>query len=94
MERLTVMSVDELEGVLPLISAGAFTWEELLSRRFSSDHVVPSSIHQASYDIMKEKNKQFTQNAFLKRKTDEIFSKEIDRLKEINTAGNEKQTNG
>lgn len=79
-ERLTVISVDEFEQVLPCINAGILTWRELLDSRFFSDHVYLFSVHQALYNIMKERNADFIQNAFLMQKTEEIFAKQFGRL--------------
>lgn len=71
---LTVMSVDEFEGVLPNIEAGAFTWTELLGERFDHDRVRAFSIHQTVYDLCRKKNLQIQRNRFLLDQFEAIFN--------------------
>ena len=53
---LTTMSVQELEELLPQTNAGHVTWKEVLERRFDGTRVRITSLHQALYDVMKEKS--------------------------------------
>jgi len=53
-QPVTMMSVNELEEILPYVSAGSFSWEELLE--FRLNHLGGAfSIHQAIYDLLREK---------------------------------------
>jgi hypothetical protein len=70
---LTVMSVEELEGLLPQTEAALTTWQEVLEERFSRDEVQLISIHQAIYDILKRKGKRAKNNEFLHDTSDGIF---------------------
>jgi len=56
---LTIMSVQEVEEVLAFVSAGVFTWSEVLESRFeissSARRVRLWSVHQATYDLARLK---------------------------------------
>ena len=71
---LTVMSVDEFEGVLPNIEAGTFTWPELLGERFDHDRVKAFSIHQTVYDLCQQKQAEHRRNQFLLDQFEAIFN--------------------
>jgi hypothetical protein len=73
---LTVMSVDEFEGVLPNIQAATFTWPELLGERFDHDRVRAFSIHQTVHDLCQKKGAEIQRNQFLLDQFESIF-KEI-----------------
>lgn len=70
---LTVMSVQELEILLAQTSVGHVTWSEVLEVRFDGTRVRATSTHQAIYDILKAKSKEFRRNAFLLRNFEEIY---------------------
>jgi hypothetical protein len=69
---LTVMSIDELEQILPHVTDNDFTWEELLQSRFNEFGVYPNSVGQAIYDLLHVKSLPHKQNPGLKRKYDEF----------------------
>ena len=69
---LTVMSVDELEQILPHVADNDFTWEELLQSRFNEFGVYPHSVGQTIYDLLLSKGLSSKQNQALKRKSDEF----------------------
>ena len=69
---LTVMSIDELVHLLPHVSDGDFTWEEILQSRFNVYGVYPNSVGQAIYDLLLVKGLSSKQNPALKRKYDEF----------------------
>jgi hypothetical protein len=69
---LTVMSIDELEQLLPHVTDNDFTWEELLQSRFNEFGVYPNSVGQAIYDLLLVKGLSPKQNPALKRKYDEF----------------------
>lgn len=73
-QPITVMSVDELEKLLPNIQAGTCTWMELLNERFDDDRVRAFSVHQTLYDLCQKKRTEFERNSFLLAGFDEIFS--------------------
>lgn len=70
---LTVMSVQELEILLPQMSMGHLNWNEILEARFDGTRVRATSMHQAMYDLMKSKSREFESNRYLVRNFDEIF---------------------
>jgi hypothetical protein len=70
---LTVMSVEELEGLLPQAQAAQTTWQEVLESRFSRNEVHLISVHQAIYDILKKRGKNGRNNEFLRETFDLVF---------------------
>ena len=71
---ITVMSVDELETLLPNIEAGKITWKEILEERFGRDRVKAFSVHQALYDLSQKKGVEIERNGYLLERFDEIFA--------------------
>lgn len=69
---LTVMSVQELETLLPQTAAGHVSWNEILEARFDGTRVRATSGHQALYDTMKAKSLEFESNSYLLKLFDEI----------------------
>lgn len=76
---ITVMSVNELERVLPAINAGTLTWVELLSDRFDGDRVKIFSVRQALYDICQRKGAEIQRNNFLLERFDVIHKDIVSR---------------
>jgi hypothetical protein len=76
---ITVMSVDELEGLLPNMQAGSFTWQELLNERFDHDRVKAFSVHQAQYDLTKKKGVEIERNKYLLDGFDAVFAEIVRR---------------
>jgi hypothetical protein len=73
---LTVMSIAELEDLLPQAGAGSATWREVLDARFiRNDDVMFVSVHQALYDLMKNRGRAWLNNAFLRRTSDEMVER-------------------
>lgn len=70
---LTVMSVQDLETLLPQTSAGHLSWQEVLEARFAGTRVRATSVHQALYDIMKARSQEFERNSYLLQNFDEIY---------------------
>ena len=70
---ITIMSIDELEELLPYIEQQRVSWSELLSSRFRDDEVVITSVHQALYNINSDKNTPLTRNSFLLDRYQEMF---------------------
>lgn len=83
---ITVMSVDELEALLPNIAAGKLTWKEILEERFDRDRVKAFSVHQALYDLGQKKRVEVERNGFLMEGFDEIFAEISSRYRRDNGA--------
>jgi hypothetical protein len=79
---LTVMSVDELEGLLPYVAAGAVRWQEVLCERFTDHGVSLISVHQALYNICRDRKVPVRRNDFLLQRFEQMFS----RMKGLYTA--------
>ena len=62
---VTVMSVEELEEVLPCYENGFFTWPLLLEDRFNGNNVILESIHQIIYFHQKNDGVPLLRNQFL-----------------------------
>jgi hypothetical protein len=72
---LTIISIDELEQILPYTARGIITWQELFNSRFQGDEVRPFSVHQAFYDIQRDLPIEPIRNEFLLQRFDEIWSR-------------------
>lgn len=73
---MTVMSVAELEDLLPQVGAGSTTWRDVLDARLiRDDDVMFISVHQALYDLMKKHGKVWLNNGFLRRVSDEMVER-------------------
>lgn len=81
-QPISVMSVDELEKLLPNIYAGACTWMEILNERFDEDRVKAFSVHQTLYDLCQKKRLEIKNNDFLLAGFDEIFSTVFSKYRE------------
>lgn len=71
---LTVISIQELEELLPQIHTGHFTWRDLLESRFIGSEVVYFSIHQAIVDLLKKKKLNLERNQFLLDEFESIYN--------------------
>lgn len=71
---LTVISVDEVERVLPNMESGAITWPELLNERFDRDRVRGFSVHQTLHDLSIKKRVEIARNKFLLDGFEDIFA--------------------
>lgn len=70
---LTVMSIQELESILPYMEAGEATWPDILEKRFDgTDRVAWISVHQALYSLLNEKSLPNRRNDFLKEEYEAI----------------------
>lgn len=69
---LTVMLIDELEELLPYVSAGDVGWQEVLDARFEKDGVSPDSFHTNLASIRSKKKISFRRNEFLSDQGDRI----------------------
>jgi hypothetical protein len=71
---LTLMSVQEFEGILPLIASGQLGWPELLDDRFDGNAVRPTSINQARYNLSRSKGLTYCRNQFRLDQFAELFA--------------------
>lgn len=71
---LTLMSVQEFEGSLPLIASGQLAWPELLDERFDGNDVRSTSINQARYKLSKSKGLIYCRNQFRLDQFAELFA--------------------
>ncbi len=71
---LTVISIDELEELLPYIGQGLITWQEIFRERFNRDEVSMFSIHQALYDLIGKRSLPRLRNERLLQRFEAVFS--------------------
>jgi hypothetical protein len=82
-QPLTVMSINELEEILPYVSENAFSWGELLRSRFDEAGVGPFSVHQAIYDLSRSKGLQPYRNQAIRNKFDRVWATISSRYKPL-----------
>ena len=71
-QPVTMMSVNELEEILPYVAENSFSWAELLDFRFH--HLVGAfSVHQAIYDLLREKGLPQRRNQEVRKTFDEVW---------------------
>jgi hypothetical protein len=70
---VTMMSVNELEEILPYISENLFSWSELLDFRLSGPTGGAFSVHQAIYDLLREKGLSARRNQAIRKSFDEVW---------------------
>src|SRR5579872_1993173 len=71
-QPVTMMSVNELEEILPYVSAGSFSWEELLDFRLNNLSGA-FSVHQAIYDLLRLKGLPTIRNEKVREGFDEAW---------------------
>jgi len=72
-QPLTVMSINEFEEVLAYVSAGAFTWRNLLESRFVEAGVDPLSVHQTIYNLRQARAIELCRNEVLLDRFEKVF---------------------
>ena len=72
---LTVMTIGELEEILPYVSKNIFTWAELFETRFVGSEVIGHSAHQAIFDLRHTKGVASLRNEVILKRFDQIFEK-------------------
>jgi hypothetical protein len=71
-QPVTMMSINELEEILPYVADNAFSWADLLDFRYR--HLTGAfSVHQAIYDILREKNLSPSRNPAVRKSFDEVW---------------------
>ena len=71
-QPVTMMSINELEEVLPYASANDFSWPELLDFRHRSDGGA-YSVHQAVYDLLRAKRVSARRNQAIRANFDQVW---------------------
>jgi hypothetical protein len=70
---LTVISIAELEELLPYVSESKPSWQALLDRRFLEfNDVTAISVHQTLYDSLVDPNEPARRNEFISTRFIEI----------------------
>lgn len=88
---LTIMSIQELESLLPHMIRDGLTWPEILSRRFHNGTVSPISVHQAVYEWSKYKKLEASRNDFLLAAYSETFNKSLAYMKDERSTAPEEE---
>ena len=73
---LTVMSVGEVEEILPYIAAAQLTWEALFDRRFTPDGkgLLIHSVHQTLYDLSHTQGTPVLRNEFVLHRFENVYA--------------------
>jgi len=70
---VTMMSINELEEILPHVSTNSFSWPELLDFRSNGPSGGAFSVHQAIYDLLHAKDLPATRNQAIRKNFDEVL---------------------
>jgi hypothetical protein len=71
-QPVTMMSINELEEILPYVSANSFSWAELLDFRLTR-LTGAFSVHQAIYDLLRAKGLPPSRNQAIRTNFDEVW---------------------
>ena len=69
------MSIGELEELLPYIEQAKLSWRDLLSSRFRDSEVIITSVHQALYNINRDRQTPHIRNAVLLERFESVFAR-------------------
>lgn len=72
-QPVTMMSINELEEILPYVSANSFSWPELLDFRSNGPTGGAFSVHQAIYDLLRAKGLPASRNQAIRKNFDEVW---------------------
>jgi hypothetical protein len=81
-QPLTIMSIQELESLLPHMIRDGLTWPEILSRRFHNGTVWPISVDQAVYEWARGKQLEPSRNEFLLKAYKDTFDESLTLIKD------------
>lgn len=70
---LTVMSIEELEMILPHVTQRQPSWQYLLGSRFASDRVRPTSVFQALWDLRAQEGLPRLRNEYILKRWEALF---------------------
>ena len=71
-QPVTMMSINEMEEILPYVSGNSFSWAELLDFRFNN-LTGAFSVHQAIYDLLRAKGLPRSRNQAVRTSFDEVW---------------------
>jgi hypothetical protein len=72
-QPVTMMSINELEEILPYVSANSFSWPELLDFRSRGPTGGAFSVHQAIYDLLRAKALPASRNQAVRKNFDQVW---------------------
>jgi len=72
-QRVTMMSINELEEKLPQVSANTFRWPELLDFRSNGPSSGAFSVHQAICDLRRTMGLPPSKNQAIRKTFDEVL---------------------
>jgi len=72
-QPISVMSINELQEILPYVEKNEFRWTELLRSRFNGAGVGPYSVHQAIYDLCRSKGLPSRRNQAVRTEFDKVW---------------------
>lgn len=72
-QAVTMMSINELEAILPYVSANSFSWPELLDFRSNGPTGGAFSVHQAIYNLLCAKGLPASRNQAMRKNFDEVW---------------------
>lgn len=75
---VTLISIEELESVLPRMITDGLTWSELLEYRFSGNRVRPESVSQIVYDWAQANHLSPSRNEFLLSAYQRAFEESVE----------------
>ena len=75
MRPMTVMTISELEEILPYVSNNTFTWADLFETRFAGSEVIGYSVHQAVFDLRHARGVASFRNEVILKRFHQIFEK-------------------
>lgn len=80
-QPITVMSIGELEELLPYFVENHLSWGEVPEFRLRGAEVVPFSVHQAIYDLLGLKGMKPRRNQLLLKRFNQVWTTIINRYK-------------
>lgn len=72
---MTVMTMGELEEMLPYVSGNVFTWAELFETRFAGSDVIGHSVYQAIFDWRRRRRLPAIRNVVVLERLQQLFRK-------------------
>jgi hypothetical protein len=81
-QPLTVLSIEELESLLPHMIRDGLTWPAILSRRFHNGTVKPISVHQTVYEWSRAQQLPPSRNEFLLKAYSDTFDESLAFIKD------------
>jgi len=80
---LTVMTIDELERILPAIAAADLSWQDLLESRFNNSRVAAHSVEEAFAALHSGRKLPSREETFLRPCSEELIAMLTERFKDL-----------